>query len=318
MGRVVQKPMTKPSRTFLAATVVVLVSQTVAFAQANATVAAIDLRQLDGAAYGSRVGQAPAAGGSTGSYWSSWFQRSDRSKAEQPRWMTPMATTTPRLEQEFRYDVLWQQAKLGTPYTENVGNTKGLELIPFDKAEVILAVPPYMIHHSSAVADGFGDFQVLLKYRMLSADETHGHYVLTAFLSSTFPTGTGASGQTNSIVTPTLSYGKGYGDFDVQGTFGVGLPTGNEAIIGRAYVWNNAFQYHLLSLLWPEVEINATWFQDGKNAGQQQTFVTPGVVVGRIRLMGRLRLAVGAAVQIAVSQFRTSLHNPMLSVRLPF
>jgi len=36
--------MTKPSRKFLAATVVVLVSQTIAFAQANATVAAIDLR----------------------------------------------------------------------------------------------------------------------------------------------------------------------------------------------------------------------------------------------------------------------------------
>ena len=41
-------------------------------------------------------------------YLSSWFSRVDRTKNEQPHWITPIATTTPRLEEEFRYDQVWQ------------------------------------------------------------------------------------------------------------------------------------------------------------------------------------------------------------------
>ena len=119
-------------------------------------------------------------------------------------------------------------------------------------------------------------------------------------------------------MTPTLAYGKGVGRFDVQGTFGAALPTGNEAQIGRTYSWNNAFQYHLFRILWPEVELNATWFQDGRNAGKHQVYVTPGLVVGRLPLTNRLALTVGAGVQIAATEFHTSEHNIILSVRLPF
>src|SRR5438094_8143177 len=39
----------------------------------------------------------------------SWFDRVLTTKAEQPRWMTPLVTVTPRLEQEFRYDMLWRR-----------------------------------------------------------------------------------------------------------------------------------------------------------------------------------------------------------------
>jgi len=37
-------------------------------------------------------------------YFSDWFQRVDKTQAEQPHWITPLATTTPRLEEELRYD----------------------------------------------------------------------------------------------------------------------------------------------------------------------------------------------------------------------
>src|SRR5437588_7215153 len=96
------------------------------------------------------LASAPAAFAQTGGT-SSWFQRSDRAKAEQPRWITPLATTTPRLEQEFRYDVVWQRPRPRVPYTVNVGNSKGLELIPFDKVEIIAGIPPYIVHHSAIV-----------------------------------------------------------------------------------------------------------------------------------------------------------------------
>jgi hypothetical protein len=34
------------------------------------------------------------------SYFSNWFQRVDKTQSEQPNWITPIATTTPRLEEE--------------------------------------------------------------------------------------------------------------------------------------------------------------------------------------------------------------------------
>jgi hypothetical protein len=251
-------------------------------------------------------------------FWASWFKRSDNSKAEQPHWLTPLATTTPRLEQEFRYDVVWQQARPGASYTENVGNGKGLELIPFERVEIIAGMPPYTVHHNANIEDGFGDFRLLVKYRLLASNEEHGNYIVTAFMDMSFPTGSGPNGQTNAVVTPTLAYGKGFGHFDVQGTAGAALPTGNEAQIGRTYTWNNAFQYQVFRRVFPEVEMNATFFQDGKNDGKRQVFVTPGLVVGRIPLTSRLGLTVGAGVQIAATAFHTTTHNAILSVRLPF
>jgi hypothetical protein len=214
--------------------------------------------------------------------------------------------------------VLWQRAQPGAPYTENFGNGKGLELIPSDKVEIIVGVPPYLLHHSAAAEDGFGDFRLLLKYRLLAANEERGSYIVTAFMDVSVPTGSGANGQARAMVTPTLAYGKGFGPFDVQGTAGVSLPTGNEAHIGRTYTWNNAFQYHVFRKLWPEVEVNASWFQDGKNAGKRQVLITPGLVVGRLPLTDRVALTVGVGVQIAVTEFRTSSHTIILSVRLPF
>jgi hypothetical protein len=262
--------------------------------------------------------QASGSGNSDEGFWDRWFRQSDKSKAEQPHWITPLATTTPRLEQEFRYDVQWQQAKPGTNYTQNYGNTKGLELIPFEAVEIIAAVPPYIVHHSATLTDGFGDFQLLVKYRLLSANAEHGDYILTAFVSSTFPTSTTGNGNPKAIVTPTLAYGKGFGDFDIQGTIAAAVPAADESTLGKSYVSNNTFQLRLLERIWPELEVNTTWFQDGKNDGKHQVFLTPGVVLGRFPLNDRVGLTVGAGVQVAVSQFHTSDHNIIFSARLPF
>lgn len=247
---------------------------------------------------------------------SSWFVRSDQVKAEQPHWMTPIATTTPRLEQEVRYDVVWQQPP-GRDLVENLGAGKGLELIPADNVEVIVGIPAYFVRHGGG-RDGFGDVHVLTKYRLIAAPEDRGNYIVTAFLDLAFPTATGGNGEPDVIVTPTIAYGRGAGRFDLQGTFGVSLPAGHEADIGRSFSWNNAIQYRLPAHVWPELEVNATFFQDGRNAGQHQVFVTPGIVVGRLPLTGRVGLTLGAGVQLPVSTFRTSSHNVIVSARLPF
>lgn len=249
-------------------------------------------------------------------FFSEWFDMVSRTQAEQPHWVTPVATTTPRLEQEFRFDTFWQPGNTGIT-TDNYGGAKGLELIPQKNIEVILVAPPaYIAHNNPKVQDGFGDWSVLVKYRLAANED--GNDILTAFLQVTFPTGQYKNGSTNTIVTPTIAYGKGIGSFDVQGTFGVTLPTGNEAQIGRTLPWNNAFQVHLYKKLWPEVEINYARFMDGPNDGKTQTFITPGILFGRFHLSKRLALTAGGGFQIASTHFHTNNHNGILTVRFPF
>ncbi|MBZ5680141.1 MAG: hypothetical protein LAO24_08550 [Acidobacteriia bacterium] len=250
-------------------------------------------------------------------YFANWFARVDKTKDEEPHWVTPLATTTPRLEEEYRYDQLWQTNAKGIT-TYNYDGGKGLELIPFEKVEVIFNIPPYFAHNDPAAHDGFGDVAFLVKYRLLSENEDHGNYILTAFLGWTLPTGDHKNGALHAVITPTIAYGKGFGNLDLQGTFGVGLPTSDTDAAGRNYVWNNAVQYRVFRKFWPEVEFNSTFFQDGKNDGQKQTFVTPGLVMGRFRLWGRVGFTVGGGYQIAATHFHSTNHNAILSVRFPF
>lgn len=250
-------------------------------------------------------------------YFSQWFARVDKTKEEQPHWVTPVATTTPRLEEEYRYDQLWQTNNTGIT-TDNYDGSKGLELIPAEKIEIIVNTPPYLVHHDPALHDGFGDVAFLIKYRLLSANEKRGNYILTAFLGWTLPTGDHKNGALHPVITPTLAYGKGFGDFDLQGTFGMALPTSDENLVGRNYLWNNTFQYRVFKKIWPEVELNSTFFQDGKNDRQKQNFVTPGLVLGRFSLWRRVGFTIGGGFQIATTRFHTNNHNGVLSIRFPF
>lgn len=250
-------------------------------------------------------------------YFSDWFARVDKTKDEQPHWVTPLATTTPRLEEEYRYDQTWQENAKGVT-TDSYDGGKGLELIPFEKVEVIFNLPPYIDHNNPKVQDGWGDVAFLVKYRLLSANEQHGNYILTAFLGWSLPTGQFSNGALHPVITPTIAYGKGLGNFDLQGTAGIGLPTADTSTLGRTIAWNNAFQYRVFRKFWPEVELNSTFFQDGKNDGQKQNFVTPGLILGRFRLAGRVGFTFGGGYQIATTKFHTTNHNAILSIRFPF
>jgi hypothetical protein len=62
-------------------------------------------------------------------FFHDWVSMVSSTQAQQPHWITPLATTTPRLEQQFRYDVQWQPHNSGV-LTDNFGVSKGLEIIP--------------------------------------------------------------------------------------------------------------------------------------------------------------------------------------------
>lgn len=262
--------------------------------------------------------------GSIEDYFANWFVRSDRAKAEQPRWMTPLVTVTPRLEQEFRYDQFFQSMRHGQS-TINFGGGKGLELIPWETVEIILGVPPYLTHEFPGKAgrknrgdDDFGDWTALIKYRLLSSNEENGNYIATLFLGITAPTGTEHNSQGHAIFTPTIAFGKGWGDFDFQSTVSAAFPNGGLDRLGMPVAYNTAFQYHLLKVLWPEVEVNYTWFPDGAHAGKNQVFLTPGLILGRFPLLDRVKGVVGAGFQVAVSKYAMYHNSWILTARAPF
>ena len=249
-----------------------------------------------------------------------WQARATATQNAQPHWVTPLVTVTPRLEQEFRSDFVRQIAEPAGTTTWNFGNGKGLELIPWKNIELIFNVPPY-IQHNSTAKDGFGDVSFLLKYRILSGNEHHGNYIVTAFLGASLPTGSYKNGAADSAVTPTLAAGKGFGLFDVQSTIGATLPTHNGDTAGKPLAWNTTAQWHLGKWFWPEIEDNMTHYIAGDHDGMTQNFVTPGVMFGRFRLSKnhpRLGATFGAGFQTRTSEFSTTNHNIVFSGRIPF
>lgn len=249
---------------------------------------------------------------------SGWLARVSASQDEQPHWITPLATVTPRLEQEIRYDNFWEDGLSGGASLTNYDGGKGLELIPARRMEIILGVPPYIVHHNSSARDGIGDTAFLLKYRLLSGNESHGNYILSAFLGITAATATNGNGAGHGSVAPTLAFGKGWGDFDFQSTWGTAIPIGAVSRIGTPIIANNAFQYRVFRKFWPEMEVNSTWWSDGTKAGKKQVFLTPGIVYGKLPIHNRIGLTLGAGFQIAATRFHTFNHNIILSVRMPF
>ncbi|MGE5056116.1 MAG: hypothetical protein ACM3WP_18295 [Acidobacteriota bacterium] len=247
---------------------------------------------------------------------SRWFQRSSHAESEQPHWAAPMFTVTPRLVQQFRYDMGWQSNKGFT--NANYGSGRGLELVPLNRIELYVSVPPYITHTKPGVQDGIGDMTFMFKYRAAAGSPENGNYVVTAVLAATVPTATYTNGSTDPSLTPSLALGKGWGNFDLQGTAGVIVTTGNRNVLGTPVALNLTAQYHTLKYFWPEIEVNSTMWANGKNDGKKQVFLSPGLVAGKFHLWNRVGMAVGGGVQIAATQFHTYEHNWVASVRFPF
>jgi hypothetical protein len=52
--------------------------------------------------------------------------------------------------------------------------------------------------------------------------------------------------------------------------------------------------------------------------GKKQTFLTPGLILGRFKLHGHLLMAVGAGFQIAATHYHQYNHAPLFTIRFPF
>ena len=272
---------------------------------------------------------AGSAAAQTDSFLSRYQARVSATQAAQPHWITPLVTVTPRLEQEFRADFV-RQTNTRRYDTWNLGNGKGLEIIPARRIELLFNLPPFLDHSQPGVKDGFGDMSFNSKFRILSRNEEAGNAIVTAFLAASLPTGKNGNGSCCAVVTPTIAMGKGYKLLALTTTFGGSLPVSNAAKLGHTMTWNNVVQYRggthgVARFFWPELEFNSSFFSGGANDGKIMTFATPGLVIGRIPLThdgsgkpGRLGLTFGAGEQIAVTHFHTYNHALVLTTRIPF
>lgn len=246
-----------------------------------------------------------------------WLDLGAHAQATQPDWLSPLATTSGRLKQEFRYDI-WDQPASGGNRSYQFGGNKGLEFIISSRTQILIGVPTYTLVSPSGQPGGFGDLPLMLKIRISSAERTEGNYLVTLLLSATAPTGSHRYGAGEGVVTPTIAFGKGWRQFDVQSTLGVNLPVGDTSKLGRQVLWNTAFQYRAAWKLWPELEANSTFYTTGKDAGQTQLFLTPGLGFGRAHLAGRFRVSSAVGMQIAATHFHTYNHRWMFSTRVSF
>jgi hypothetical protein len=225
-------------------------------------------------------------------------------RASQPEWSSPLATTTPLMEQRLRLDMYHQRSGNGADTTELDGG-KGLDLIVSPTNEIQFALPPYEMRSStrtSRALAGYGDWSFLrIEQRLFSANRDDGDYVVTAWLGVQAPTGIKSLTSSVWSLQPTLALGQGWGDFDIQGTVTGVLPMANVAMLGHQIQSNTAFQYHVDRLFWPQLEVNWTYYPDGARAGLNQVYLTPGVVVGRFDIGHGLKFTTGIGYQFAVA-----------------
>ncbi len=238
-------------------------------------------------------------------YFNAWATRVAAARASQPIWSSPVVTTTAMLEQRFRVDTEFQHAGNGADTVELDGG-KGLDLIIGETTELQIAADPYEIRSTTNGKNefsGFADWPVLrLKERLASAPAGEGNYVVSAWLQLQAPDGIEQLTSKAYTLLPTLGFGKGWGAFDIQGTIGFSIPTAYQSLLGTQLLGNLAFQYNVMKILWPQLEVNWTDYLDGtQRGGKNQVFLTPGLVVGKLRLTDALAFTFGVGYESAVS-----------------
>lgn len=249
-----------------------------------------------------------------------WERRVNKTVSEQPSWPVPVATAPSGLVQLARFDAVRQ---ITSTHTETwiYGNSKGFDLIPWYKTEVDITLPSY-IEHNSTARDGAGDWLLLAKYRFLAGGPSQGNYSLSASVNGTVPTGSYKNGNSDGSIAPMLYAGKGFGRFDAQSSIAMTMPTGHTAKFGRPIVWNSVMQYKATRLIWPELEFNSTFYRGGPSAGRIQAFITPGIMISKIKFSrevnNRLAFIVGGGMQITSSEFHSYNHAIIATGRISF
>ncbi len=245
-----------------------------------------------------------------------WLERASITRAKQPDWVTPLITSSANLEEAVIYDISRKTPTNGTPLV-TAGSNRGIQFVPFGAFQITFATTPYQFHNDTRVKNGFGDTQFSFKYRLASSNIEHKDFAISIATGVSVPTGSYQNGQHSGTLTPTVLGEKGWGPFNVQSAIGIQIPLSETYLTGQQYTSNTAFQYRLGKRLWPELEVNAMGYKGGPLDGKKQTFLTPGLFVGRLPMNRNIGLTFGVGMQIAATSYHTYNQSLLFSLRIP-
>ncbi len=262
--------------------------------------------------------------------YGAWLEMVHRThEEEQPDWMTPLVTVVPTLQQEIRTDFSFNATSKNLQ--TNTFASKGTEIIPTENTEFIFGNPTWVTKDLSADkhASGWADWTLLFKYRLLSSPSNEGNYVLTFILASSFASGTPSITAGHDVFTPEIGFGKGiktqYGEFDYQATIGPSIPDSEFHKAGTPVTWNSTFQYGerfniggCTVPVWPDFEVSWVSYPNGEHSGQQQVYLTPGLILGRFQLSEHTYFVLGAGYQFAATSAQNYDHQWLVTMRIPY
>ena len=237
----------------------------------------------------------------------------------QPSWMGPLIQSDARLAQALRFSVSNQYAP--GEHIFIYGNNHGLSTVIANRFQWDLNPPSYFRNHSSQFKDGFGNAATQLKYRIISGNEQHGNFAVTAITSYSFAQRAYENFMLTSYFDPRIAAGIARGRFNVQTTIGGLLPTGKIEQQGRLIEWNLTGQVHPASRLWFDVEDNAAFVKGSPYDGKTQNFITPAVFYMIRRKSWEAThpvLVLDGGIQVATSHFSFYNHNVITELRVLF
>ena len=234
-------------------------------------------------------------------FLSNWLDNVSKTQELQPHWETLLSMPSPRLTQGLRLNYSRQYFPGGSTL-ENFGMGKGLELIVDENVEVQIGVPAYINSESSKEdSSGWADETFVGRYRLASANEESGNYIVSSSIGVSIPSGSEQFSAHSSIYTLALAGGKGWGTresgISIQSTVSMNAPDNDLAAIGVPLSWTTALQAHVLQTVWPEIEASYTHWQKGLLDGKSQLVMTYGITFGRLEIRNREKLTFGIGYQ---------------------
>ncbi|MDD4933260.1 MAG: hypothetical protein PHO89_07330 [Methylacidiphilaceae bacterium] len=235
-----------------------------------------------------------------GGWFEKWRRMTIETREKQTRWLTPLVTETPRLEQRIRYDVYDETLANGNKRW-NFGGGKGVNFIVAPTMEVAISLPQYLYYPGAGASDGFRGENFMIKNRIMASPESQKNYVFSVMLSALSPTGNISGIPEHWVWNPMVSFGKGWGNFDFMLNLGTAWADADTKQMGSPIVYGAAFQYRF-GVICPTVEINShPSISRFLFFGPPGLFVTPEVLIGRFHFRDHYSLYFGFGYQMALT-----------------